>query len=323
MSKNKPLHFIRLIIALFVMSTLVFSWKNVSAGSSAQDVDPNTLVSSDSSWDAAVEEISYSITQPYKGTGKLSAANAVSIPKEELDLPALDGGMSTESVIGPDGRTQILNTTTYPNRAIAWLVITFPNNAMGTCSGWFIGPRSVATAGHCVYSSIDGGWAKAIKIYPGRNGATAPYGVTNKHRLFSVTGWTVSANHEYDYGVIQTKDALGNLVGFFGTSWQSSNTFAGSYTIRGYPGDKTSGTMWSMAGGIPVAQIRKLYYSMDTFGGQSGSPVYKVQNSVCCYGVGVHAYGAMLIGGVPYNSATRITQEVFNNFVTWKKVAFP
>ena len=56
---------------------------------------------------------------------------------------------------------------------------------------------------------------------------------------------------------------------------------------------------------------RKVYYTADTFGGQSGSAVYRIDNGQR-YAMGVHAYGGSS------NSATRITRGVYDNLMAWK-----
>ncbi len=45
---------------------------------------------------------------------------------------------------------------------------------------------------------------------------------------------------------------------------------------------------------------RKVYYDIDTFGGQSGSAVYRIING-SRYGIAIHAYG-----GATSNNGTRI-----------------
>lgn len=311
-----------IVILLVVLALSSGLTTGVVSAQERADIDPNTPVSEDGILPMP-ESVGTRIQKPGRGTGETLGTPMI-IPDEELNVRALDGGREgmIESVIGTDSRTKVTTTTVYPSRAIAYLYIVFPNNAAGSCTGWFIDPNTLATAGHCVYSKGDGGWAKSIKVYPGANGNSAPYGYTVSKKLWSVTGWTTSTNWEYDYGAIQTTSSLGTTVGWFGLRWQSSNTFSGSYTVRGYPGDKPYRTMWTMSGSVYGFQYnsayRKLWYKMDTAGGQSGSPVYHVYNSSCCYGVAIHAYGASTISGSSYNSGTRITQAVYNNLVAWK-----
>ena len=57
---------------------------------------------------------------------------------------------------------------------------------------------------------------------------------------------------------------------------------------------------------------RKVYYDIDTYGGQSGSAVYRVIDGNR-YGIAIHAYG-----GSTTNSGTRIRTPVYNNMKAWK-----
>lgn len=326
----------RFVIALLLVVTLLAAFvlpvsaqEGVPPSSEAGDVIDrlHTPVSSDGLvgdqvFDALMVDAFAPAEQP-SFEGEKTEGDPKLVDEEVL---ALDYGPWTESVIGPDGRTRVTATTTFPWRAVAHLVVYWRNGTTGGCTGWFIGPRTVATAGHCVYNSSKGGWASSVRAYPGRNGSSTPYGYGTSHRLFSVTGWTSSGNHEYDYGAIQLKTTLGNTVGWFGFRWQSSNTFSGAYRLTGYPGDKTYGTMWTMQEnpGIRAVTTRKLWYSIDTYGGQSGSPVYHNYSSTCSTcSVAIHAYGVGMSPYTQYNSGTRITQQVFNNLVAWRNYAYP
>lgn len=223
-----------------------------------------------------------------------------------------------ETVHGVDDRVRITNTAVYPWRAIASLLITARDGSQWIGTGWFIGPRTLMTAGHCVYiknSGVPGrdGWVRSIRVMPGRNGATLPYGAATSSNLRSVTGWTNSGDQNFDYGAIILPTPLGSTTGWFGfgvfPDAELRNTVG---NIAGYPGDKPGGTMWYDARRIAAVNSRKVYYDIDTAGGQSGAPVYRIINGAR-YGIAIHAYG-----GATTNSGTRISQPVFNNMVAWK-----
>jgi glutamyl endopeptidase len=222
-------------------------------------------------------------------------------------------GSPPESVCGNDDRVQVTNTTTVPWRWICRLIITFPNGARGGCTGWFIGPKAVMTAGHCVYSKGNGGWARQIEVIPGMNGATRPYGSMVGTSFRSVTGWTQNSDPNYDYGcIILPSPTLGNQVGYFGFAALTDASLQNLLVNNsGYPGDKPAGTQWFNAGRVTNVTSRKIYYMLDTYGGQSGSPTWRFQNNQR-HAVGIHAYG-----GCP-NSSTRIVTEVFNNMMAWR-----
>jgi glutamyl endopeptidase len=223
-----------------------------------------------------------------------------------------------ETVHGPDDRIQITNTSVYPWRAHASLVIVAADNSTWIATGWFIGPHTLATAGHVVFiknSGVPGrdGWVKSIQVMPGRNGSSLPYGSVTSTSFRSVVGWTTSGDEHYDYGAIIIPTQLGNTVGWFGFgAFSDTDILASQGNISGYPGDKPAGTQWYDHRNIASVDSRKVFYDIDTAGGQSGSAVYRIVNGGR-YGMAVHAYG-----GATTNSGTRIVLPVYNNFVAWK-----
>jgi glutamyl endopeptidase len=223
-----------------------------------------------------------------------------------------------EVVIGPDDRVQIGNTTVVPWRWICALRITAADGSQFIGTGWLVGARTVMTAGHCVFMHSHGGWAKEIEVVPGRNGATRPFGSCKAVSFRSVTGWVNSHDRDFDYGAIllPTTHRFGDQLGIFGFAALSDAELMGlTLNLSGYPGDKPAGTQWFHSRVTSSVTPRTIVYNIDTAGGQSGSPVWRLQGGVR-HAVGIHTNGAL-----SGNSATRIVPDVANNIALWKAAA--
>jgi glutamyl endopeptidase len=223
----------------------------------------------------------------------------------------------SEVIIGTDDRVRITPTTSFPWRAICALRITARDNTKWIGTGWLVAPRTVITAGHCVYMHDHGGWPKSIEVIPGMNDSLRPYGSCTATTFRSVVGWVNDKKREYDYGaiILPANSRLGDRTGVFGFAVKDNPYIMNAYlNLSGYPGDKGGNQQWFMARRAKSVAPRVIYYEIDTMGGQSGSPVWvKVGNAR--YAVGIHTNG--LITG---NSATRIVQPVFNNIQAWKNL---
>ncbi|NEO01562.1 MAG: serine protease [Moorea sp. SIO3I7] len=239
------------------------------------------------------------------------------VTEDMENLPDAGAGefQRPESVCGSDDRIRISSLTSMPWRWICQLIITKANGRRSLCTGWFIGPRTVMTSGHCVYSHSAGGWARKIEVFPGIDENEAPLGSQVSTSFRSVKGWTQEQDDDFDYGaIILPDDTLGNRVGWFGFANLSDDLLTNLLINNsGYAGDKPFGTQWFNAGRITRISGRKLSYMLDTYGGQSGSPVWRLQDGQH-HVVGIHGYG-----GCP-NSAVRITKSVFDNMSAWKNV---
>lgn len=220
-----------------------------------------------------------------------------------------------EVVIGPDDRVEVSNTETYPWRCICSLRINAADGRSFIGTGWLVSPRVVVTAGHCIYLHDAGGWADSIEVIPGRRGSHMPYGSVSTGSLRSVRGWTESRDSDYDYGAILLPESnrYGDQLGWFGYSTRTDSELeAGVVNLSGYPGDKPSGTQWFHSLGVDSHTDKKFTYQIDTFGGQSGAPVWQFLPDGGRYGVGIHTSGHL-----SGNSATRISGDVFDNIVNW------
>lgn len=220
-----------------------------------------------------------------------------------------------EVIIGADNRTRISPTTSYPWRAICALKITAKDGSKWIGTGWLIGPRTVITAGHCVYMHDRGGWAKSVEVIPAMNDASRPYGSGISANLRSVTGWTQSKKRENDYGAIILPENYkpGNTTGYFGYGVKDDSYIKSAIlNLSGYPGDKGGNQQWFMAMKAKSVSTRVITYEIDTMGGQSGAPVWvKVGNARTCLGIHTNGHSSG-------NSATRIVSAVFSNLQAWK-----
>lgn len=222
-----------------------------------------------------------------------------------------------EVIIGADDRVLIGRTTEVPWRRICALRITFPTGAVYRGSGFLIGPRAVATAGHCVYLHAQGGWARKVEVIPGSNGTSRPHGSAESVQLRSVQGWVTSKLPESDYGcIVLPQNAFGGRsLGSFGfAALTPAQLVAQPAVLAGYPGDKPFAEMWGMARKVKTVGPKTLAYDIDTVGGQSGAPVYVKKDGTRLV-VAIHNYGA-----ASGNSATRITQPVYERLLAWSRL---
>ena len=296
----------------------------LGSAASAQDSDPNTGVVSDGrTIRPATSTRTFSPSATGSGTAS-EAAGALARPESAGDLAALlalqavTGPVGAETIIGADTRRRVTPTTGFPARATALVVFS-----AGRCTGWLIGPDTVVTAGHCVHPGDGGAFypVRQVRVYPGRNGNTSPYGSCGARWTASTVGWTRSARDDYDYGVIKLNCRIGETTGWYGFFWTSTSLTGLPTTINGYPGDKPL-TQWRSDDLVRVTQTRRVFHQNDTVGGVSGAPIYNRRAGCGICGMAVHAYGTY--GSPPFstnNHGTRITRAVFNNLLGWRNAS--
>jgi V8-like Glu-specific endopeptidase len=250
--------------------------------------------------------------------------------KTEERLKASGSERGLESLIGEDDREQIEDTTGLPWRMIAALELMPrpPQTSSFIGTGWFIGPNTLLTAGHCVYSPSDyDGWIGSIAVSPGRNSETFPFGTVMATKFFALQGWVDSQDPDYDIGCIQLDQPLGDTVGYFKIAALSDADLENMLVnVSGYPGDRENGRKQFFHGNrVLRTSARRVYYDVDTFGGQSGSPVW-VQESAnsAPAAIAVHAYGTSGTApsfGVQANSGPRLSPEIVVTVKEWLQAA--
>jgi glutamyl endopeptidase len=308
----------RLTTALVLFAALCIATTSVQTTRADGPTNGENIIVSSLGKEYAAPPADSTFSASFKGTGKLAG----SVERSALRTGSVIRERG-ESIIGPDSRRQVTNTTKFPNRAIASMVMRF-DGIEYACTAWFIGPHTLATAGHCVYDPALQEFATDVVIYPARDGNTMPFGSAVGVELFTNKCWKDSTgfgNPKCDYGAVKINKELGNTVGWFGYFSQPnpSDVLNRKINIRGYPGDKLPfGNMWTMKGPIQQATNKMLGYSIDTGAGQSGAPMFhKVSGcGKCSYGI--HAYAVGVPPFTDRNSGLRINQKVYNNLTSWK-----
>ncbi len=230
-----------------------------------------------------------------------------------------------EKIRGYDNRVQI-----EPDRArkspwceICSLRIVAADGSVWKGTGWIVGRRTVITAGHNIYIHRRGGWVRYVDVMPGRTGPDAgPFGKHRAKIFKTVRGWRLGKRQGEDYGAIllDEGDSFHQSLGAFAIASYPDSSLKGLLTnVAGYPDDKRPGTLWYH--GLPLKRVTSqfLYYDIDTYGGQSGAPVFlRISGDPVRRVVGIHSYGPADKNDPRGNWGTRITPGVFWNLKTWK-----
>lgn len=219
-----------------------------------------------------------------------------------------------EKIHGPDDRVQVLQTDFPPAMQTCYLQIISATGRVSYATGWMAGPRLCMTAGHVVYDNPFG-WAQYIRVIPGTiNGWTQPYGSEIASQFVAPSQYVDNWNTNYDYGgIVLPTTQLSGRVGYlsYGTASHSQTVNNFSMTM-GYPADKPAGTLWSNGGHMLSPTSTHLKYYFDTYGGQSGSPVFFPGGFTNPKVVGIHTTG------LTPNRGIRIKSSVFSQINYWK-----
>lgn len=249
------------------------------------------------------------------------------------DPDAAAGAFGLERVFGSDDRTIVPSTLAEPWRWSAALRIRARDGKRFVGTGWFIGPRTLVTAGHCVFLHDHGGFAESIEVIPALDGTTRPFGSVVARRFGSVEGWTQRRNSDFDYGSITLDAEVAPPVGAFAFAAVPAEVLeTATLNISGYPADRDGATrQYFHARRIARVSSRRLYYQIDTFGGQSGSAAWITVSRAAAAQLGIAVPAGVqqarvvaaihTTGASRANHGTRITADVVTNLRKWMSAA--
>ncbi|MBA3814806.1 MAG: trypsin-like serine protease [Alphaproteobacteria bacterium] len=222
-----------------------------------------------------------------------------------------------------DKRIEIFDSHKSPWVINAQLIATFPTGARSRGTATLINKNCLVTAGHCLYDNDEGGYATNVELVFGRYDNR--FLIKSISNQFIVHPEYVKNDENFDFSLINLKDDIGNKLG-----WASIKVFDDKeldkkrVNISGYPGtkgffntllDRPSYRMYTMEGTILSVKKHKIYYDVDTSGGQSGSAVWALDLNGIPQCLAIHTTGKS--SRVEGNGAVRMNEENFNILMDW------
>lgn len=228
------------------------------------------------------------------------------------------GEDSPRSIIGEDERISLTESqaSTFPYSAIVLILSGYDTNNDGIAdkfyrgSGAFVGPKTISTAGHCLWSD-DYGWPKVCRIYT----CISRVSLTGVSYI-SAYDYFVPSNYitnsttrdQYDWGLIDVPDNcnITDTIGYLGYS-TSTSLVGKSFCLSGYPSDRDYYQVISY-GTVSSETSNLINYNMDTYKGHSGSPIFSESSAIMW---AIHTTGV-----TSYNYGSRVNSLVYDTITS-------
>lgn len=196
-------------------------------------------------------------------------------------------------VNGNDNRHKIKHPEVWPFSATCFAVFIWPDGSREFGTAFMVGPRTAVTSGHCGYQTKRGGKVISMRLFPGKNGLSNPYGMANVTNVYTEGTWNLEGQTKNDYAILRLDTNIGDYSGWYGLeSTPGKEYYKGTVVhVPGFPGEfvtnnALSANMYNKEGKITACITKVLTYNMDTTSGQSGAPIYRDDNQ---YVIGIHS----------------------------------
>lgn len=193
---------------------------------------------------------------------KIAEATAAMIPQERLSV-------FTDPTSGADA---LMALTLEGRKGVCESEAFAAQPALGSCTGFLVGPKTLVTAGHCVDEVMGCGnkvWAFGYAITQAGE-VSPPAAALETYTCAKVLKAVSVEATGLDYAVVELdREVAGRTPLKFRRSGKVAT--GTPLIVVGYP----SGLPVKVAGGAQVMEQKQTYFAgnLDTFGGNSGSPV--------------------------------------------------
>lgn len=277
----------------------------------------------------AVSVLSLSLSLPTDCVSAANSNNAVSYTvfslkrggtyKTKYTLNPVDTLSSTNAraVIGDDTRV-----VDFSKSGVVKINFTASNGESYWGTGFVVDEHTIATAAHCVCEQTNGknatnSGSKVTEINFFNSDGTPGLSITDAVEVHVPTLYvngSYSDYNPYDYALIKVNEDLSDYaifnLGIMNDNFINKQT---AVSVTGFPkkvnNQEVHNVMYTGTGFIRQSDDNELYYDIDTFGGNSGGPIYitsTFQGKAYYTVIGIHAYG----DANSYNGGARITTNL-------------
>ncbi len=268
----------------------------------AQEIDDDVVWVDETAAATAASEAESAVELTLDDADKVADSDPVIVDKLE----------AMEKVHGADTRKIVSDTTKFPYCVVGRIKgYSADGQWVYSGTGTLIGYKTVLTAAHVL---VDGGaWITDITFTPGKKNESRPFGSVQVTKKQMKRAYFDSEDPNYDVALMTLAEPIGKQIGYMWIAKRTAAYFRDGTTVNtaGYPSDRSDGQVMYHASGPAqgtTANGVRFHHWADTYGGQSGSPVWLYFSSDDSRRlVGVH-----VSGGTTYNEAVRISDYWFD-----------
>ena len=222
-----------------------------------------------------------------------------------LAVHAAEVHQKPANIFQPDDRVE--PPMVYPYTSVVKVIAnwTYDKGAVG--SGFLVDAFHVMTAAHVIDDAVLG-VAPNIRIVPFMKEGKAPFGFAWSTEVRLSPTWELNRDYRHDMALLTSDRPIGDTTGwmFMGAMQSTNSIYAEELYTAGYPGDlKYGSSIYSCTGQGDGADELMHYHWLDSFPGQSGSPIW-YENDSQRYVVSILAYSR---GSTQSNLAVRLNTD--------------